>query len=109
MHVLPAFGDMPVASVSHTDVRRFVADTLGAGLAPGTVSGARKVLRLVLQEALRADAIRRNPCDGVRVPRSRREEMVFLSPPEIHALGHAITHQPRPNGTPSAATPSTGC
>lgn len=90
-HVLPAFGRRRIATISYRDCKRFIDDLLAAGLAPGTVSQARKVLRLVLREALRADAIRRNPADGLRVPRGERDEMVFLDPPEILPLSDAIT------------------
>jgi hypothetical protein len=40
-------------------------------------------VRLVLQEAMRADAIRRNPADRLRVPRGRRDEMVFLTASDL--------------------------
>jgi integrase len=107
-HVLPAFGHRAVASISYRDCKRFVDDRLDAGLAPGTVSEARKVLRLVLREALRADAIRRNPAVGLRVPRGERQEMVFLTVDEVFALADAITHPPRPRRHPSRIHPSYG-
>jgi integrase len=91
-HVLPAFGDREVRTVTASDVARFVADMLAGGSAPGTVSGAKKVLRLVLNEAVRSDAIRRNPCDAVKVPRSRSDEMMFLSIGQVFDLAEAITH-----------------
>jgi integrase len=50
----------------------------------------------VLQEALRADAIRRNPADGLRVQRGERVEMVFLSPDEVFTLADAVANPPRP-------------
>lgn len=96
VHVLPVFADRPVAAITYRDCKAFVDDLLRTGLAPGTVGEARKVLRLVLQEALRADAIRRNPADALRVPRGRRDEMVFLSADEVLALARDVANPPRP-------------
>ena len=97
VHVLPAFGDRPVGSITYRDCKAFVDGLLQTGLAPGTVGDARKILRLVLEEALRADAIRRNPASKLRVPRGKRVEMVFLSIEELLALADAIALPPRPN------------
>ena len=95
-HVLPAFERRPVASITYRDCKAFVDRMLAKGYAPGTVSEARKVLRLVLADALRADAIRRNPADRLRVPRGTRQEMVFLSLKEVMRLADAIANPPRP-------------
>ncbi len=90
VHVLPTFADRAVGSIQQVDVRRFVADMVANGAAPGTVRNARKVLRLVLNTAEGSGAIRSNPCNGVRVPASPKLEMVFLSAEEIEALATAI-------------------
>jgi integrase len=107
-HVLPVFGPRPVGSITYRDCKAFVDAKTADGLAPGTVGEARKVLRAVLQEALRADAIRRNPASGMRVARGAREEMVFLTPDEVFTLAEAITHPPRPSRHPAKTHPSYG-
>lgn len=99
-HVLPEFGQRPVSTITYRDCKRFVDDLRTRGLAPGTIGEARKVLRLVLREALRADAIRRNPADGIRIPRGERQEMVFLSPEEVFTLADAVANSPRPRNQP---------
>lgn len=90
-HVLPAFGDTAVAAIGPVDVRRFVATMIENGSAAGTVRSARKVLRLVLATAEEGGAIKSNPCNGVRVPRSPRTEMVFLNGEQVEALASVIT------------------
>lgn len=90
VHVLPVFADRPVGSISPSDVRRFIAESVVSGNAPGTVRSARKVLRLVLATAQSDGAIRSNPCDGSRVPASPRTEMVFLTADQIEMLATAI-------------------
>jgi integrase len=107
-HVLPNFGHLAVANITYRDCKRFVDEMLAAGHAPGTVGEARKVLRLVLREALRSDAIRRNPADGVRVARGRRQEMVFLSAEEVLRLADEIAHPPRPAWDRAKAWPAYG-
>jgi integrase len=95
-HVLPAFEKRPIGAITYRDCKAFVDGMKAKGLAPGTIGEARKVLRLVLQEAARADAIRRNPAQGIRVPRGERVEMVFLSPEEVFELAVAVANPPRP-------------
>ncbi len=90
VHVLPVFAHRSIGSIQQVDVRRFVADMIAQGAAPGTVRNARKVLRLVLGTAQGSGAIRTNPCDGVRVPASPKTEMVFLTPEQVERLAAAI-------------------
>ncbi len=108
VHDLPVFGKRPVGSITRAEVRRFIASLLDAGAAPGTAANARKVLRLVLNEALEANALKANPCDRVRVPRGRREEMVFLTPEQINVLAHEIANPPRPKRHPARTYPQYG-
>jgi integrase len=89
--VLPTFGKARIAALEQVDVRRFVAELVQEGDAPGTVRNTFNVLRLVFGTAAGSGAIRVNPCSGVRLPRSVRSEMLFLEPHEILRLADAIT------------------
>lgn len=88
--LLPAFGAVPVGEISQRDVKRFVADLVEAGDAPGTVHRAYELLRNLLNGAFDAGLIKTNPCRRVRLPRSPHHEMHFLEPPEVLALSRAI-------------------
>src|SRR6187200_1930797 len=90
VHVLPTFARLSIGAIQQVDVRRFVADLVASGAAPGTVRNARKVLRLVFVTAQGSGAIRANPCDGVRVPASPKVDMAFLSAEEVEDLANAI-------------------
>ncbi len=90
VHVLPTFADQPVGAIGPSDIRRFIAERVEAGSAPGTVRSARKVLRLVLATAQADGAIRSNPCDGSRVPASPKAEMVFLTAEQVETLAVTI-------------------
>lgn len=89
-HVLPAMGDMAVGAVDQADVRTFVADLVGAGVAPGTVRNAFRVLSLVLSSAVAGGAIKANPATGVKLPRSDPAEMIFLTSEQVNDLADAI-------------------
>lgn len=107
-HVLPAFGPAPVNAITYRHCKSFIDDLIGKGLAPGSAAGARNVLRLVLREALRNEAITRNPADGIRIPRGERQEMQFLPPGEINRLAFEIAHPPRPRRHPARTYPHFG-
>jgi integrase len=90
VHVVPHFGGWQVSAVDTPAVRAFLAKMSDGGSAVGTQRAARKVLRLVLGTAIEGNAIKHNPCDGVRLARSQREEMVFLTLDEVQALAAAM-------------------
>jgi integrase len=89
--VLPVFGNARIAAIEQVDVRRFIAELNKAGDQPGTIRNTFNVLRLVMATAVGSGAIRVNPCTGVRIPKSSRDEMLFLTPEEVLALARAIT------------------
>ncbi|HVA43156.1 MAG TPA: site-specific integrase [Acidimicrobiales bacterium] len=104
--VRPAFSGYPVGSIDQPLVRRFVAELAESGAAPGTIREARKVLRLILGTAVGAGALRANPCDGVRVARSSRTEMHFLTPDQVATLADSITHPPIKTGGGESRRPT---
>lgn len=91
--VLPVFGNARIAAIEQVDVRRFVAQLDKAGDQPGTIRNTFNVLRLVMGTAVGSGAIRANPCSGVRMPKSSRDEMLFLTPEEVVTLAEAITEE----------------
>src|SRR5918994_4074697 len=105
-HGVPVFANRPIGDISYRECKAFVDGLLRNGLAPGTAGEARKVLRLVLGDALRSDAIRRNPADGLRIPRGTRDEMVFLSPTQVIRLADEVANPPRPPSHPQKTWPA---
>ncbi len=89
-HVLPAFRDRPIATIQQVDVRHFIAVMAESGAAAGTIRSARKVLRLVLATAQSAGAVKANPCDGVKVGQSPKDEMIFLTAEQVERLATSI-------------------
>jgi integrase len=89
-HVLPAFGYRPVALIDTLTVRGWLAGLVSGGLSASRAKHAYYVLFAVLEAAIQAGALLRNPAAGVRVPHSRRREMQFLSAGEVERLAEAI-------------------
>jgi integrase len=72
-HVLPRWGDWPLAKVDHMRVQEWVAQ-LGRRYAPATVRECYRLLSLLMKSAVQARLIAVNPCDGVRLPPRRRKD-----------------------------------
>jgi integrase len=96
VHVLPAFGNTPVGAIDQASVRRFVAALTASGKSSQMVKGAYQTLRNVLATAQGAGAIRVNACDGVKLPRPIKREMLFLSAEQVLDLSAAMAE---PYGT----------
>jgi len=89
-HLLPRFGPMRLDAIGVLDVREWVTDLSSKGLAPATVHKAYQTLSKVLRSAVEADVLAQSPCRGIDLPRIEREEMRYLTPPEIDQLADAI-------------------
>ena len=93
-HLLPEFGHVPIREITPARVQHFVS-CLSQRREPGTVRNVYACLHNALNTAVRLRMIPTNPCVGIRLPRSQREEMLFLNPAEIQLLATAIA-EPRP-------------
>jgi integrase len=89
-HILPVFGDRSLGSISHLEVRGWVAE-LSSRKAPATCQKAFQILGKIMSAGVDAGIIPTNPCDRVPLPRVEREEMRFLNPEEVARLAAAIT------------------
>ncbi|HXF71978.1 MAG TPA: tyrosine-type recombinase/integrase [Actinomycetota bacterium] len=88
-HVLPALGERRLADLDRAACRAFLADLSGrAGAA--TVEVAHRLLRRVLEEAVRDGILERNPAARLELPRSRPREARFLSAGEIQAIADEV-------------------
>lgn len=89
VHILPVFGEWPVAQIQQVDVRRFIAELQAVPLAPKTLQKVRLVLRQVFETARGSAAIRANPCDGIRIPRAQAKDPLFLSAEQVETLARS--------------------
>jgi integrase len=90
---------VPVGRMSREAVQRYInrlsaaedPNNPGKPLhAPGTVRNVYAVLRTAMAEALALNVVHINPCSGVRLPRARREEMLFLTADEVRVVAEKI-------------------
>jgi len=89
-HVLPAFGDAPLAAIGQRDVRAWVAALAASDLAAAAVAKIYQTLSRVLGGAVDAGMIPASPCRRVALPRIERQEMRFLTPAQVDVLAVTI-------------------
>ena len=89
-HLIPAFGQRPIAQIRPADVRAWVAE-IAAVRAPATVKAAYNVLAQIMRTAELDGLIPRSPCIGISLPRDHgHQEMVFLDAKQVRHLAETI-------------------
>jgi integrase len=95
LHLNPTFGAMPIAAIREDSVRRWRAERLKAGprseppFGPVTVAKAYRLLRAILNTAVRDKRIRENPCQITGADKEFSPERPVLSVPEVYRLADA--------------------
>jgi integrase len=79
----PAIGEIPLELLTRGDVVAWVQAMTGSGK---TITNKHGLLSASLNAAVRAELIPSNPAAGIRLPRSERQEMVFLTKEEFAQL-----------------------
>lgn len=88
-HILPVFGDRPLAAIRKSDVQAWVKGRAEV-LEPATVETMFRHLSSVFRSAVEDRLIGVSPCAGVKLPRRARELVVPLSVAEVTRLADAI-------------------
>jgi integrase len=91
--ITPALGAIPLEMLGRDDVVGWVQGMSGSGK---TIANKHGLLSAALNAAVRADLIPANPAVGVRMPRSEKPEMVFLTRDEFTALLAGFMERWRP-------------
>ncbi len=94
-HLPQRFGTWPIGAIEYPTVLTFISHLQASGLGAGTIRNIRDVLRLVLQLAVRSEALRSNTVVGVKVAKSRRREVIFLEPDQIIRLAEEVSRPPQ--------------
>jgi hypothetical protein len=103
LHVHPALGDRPLASVLPSDVQS-LTKRLSGRLAPSTVGVVHRILAAVCKAAVRDRRIVASPCEGTRLPKDPRERIEPLSVEAVQALTDAMPDRYRALVTLAAGT-----
>lgn len=86
VHLVPAFGDMPIEGITPVSIQGYTADKVASGLSPRTVANHVQVLRRILAYALTCGLVTENAALRVKLPRQERTEMRFLTPEQLRQL-----------------------
>jgi integrase len=96
LHLVPTFGELSIGDIRQEDVRSWRAVQLRTGpeqarpFGPVTVAKAYRLLRAILNTAVRDKRIRENPCQIKGADRESSPERPVLSVPEVYRLADAI-------------------
>jgi integrase len=90
---LGPIADIPLTALSRDDIAAWIGGLAGSGK---TVANKHGFIAGALNAAVRDGKLKSNPCDGNRLPRWDREDMVFLERDEFRILLAAVPEYWRP-------------
>lgn len=90
LHLLPRFGDRPLATITPGEVRAWVAEMSAEGVPPSGINRRLRLFSRLLNAAVENEMIARSPAKGVRAPQALRTEARFLTAEEVRDVAEAI-------------------
>jgi integrase len=87
-HIIPVWGNVKLASVSHADIQTWV-QKLAATRSASTARKSHRVLSLALALAVRDGRLARNPADAIKLPREVQKDRTYLTHVEVRQLAEA--------------------
>jgi integrase len=85
-HTKPRWGLVPLGSVTHADVQRWLT---GLDLAPASVAKVHRTFSMILDYAVKDGRLATNVAAGVSLPRVRSAERRYLTHEQLAALADA--------------------
>jgi integrase len=85
-HVLPAFERVSLRAITKLRVQTWVAELEQKGLAPASVAKVYRLFATIMAAAVEEQLLRQTPCRGIRLPRARVDERVFLDVDGVRRL-----------------------
>ena len=89
VHIEPAFGAVPLATIEHSAVAAWIVELHDDGAAGPTVRHIHRVLHMILNSAIDDGRLARNAASRVKLPRDRTRDKRFLSHEEVARLADA--------------------
>ena len=94
-HILPAFGDMPVSTLTADSIYDFIAEKQKAGFSPRYIADIVILMKTIFKYAVRTYQIFSH-LDGIVLPKRKSPEIQLLDEAEQKTLQQYIgTHQNR--------------
>jgi len=88
VHLLPVFGETPIAKVKPESVSRWQAALVA--VKPGVAPSAYRLLRAIFASAIRDEKLLRSPCTVVKGGSDRAVERAMLTVAQVQALADAM-------------------
>jgi integrase len=89
-HAYPTLGERPLSSILPSDIQAWVK---GLELAPATIGVVHGIVSTIMKAAIRDRRIVANPCDGSKLPKVERKQVVPLTTEQVAALRDALPRQ----------------
>lgn len=89
-HAYPTLGDRCLASIMPSDIQAWVKSL---ALAPATIGVVHGIVSTVMKTAIRDRRIASNPCDGTKLPKAQRKQVVPLATKQVEAVRAALPPQ----------------
>ena len=86
-HIVPVWGKLALANISHADVQAWVTQ-LSARRSAATTKKAHRVLSLILDLAVRDGRLSRNVAQKINLPRTVRAEHRYLTIEQVEQLAN---------------------
>ena len=90
LHLLPAMGDRPLASIRPSDVQTLVRRLTDAGMAPGSVRNVYDVTARLFGSAVEDRLVATTPCRRITLPRASEVEVVPPTLEQVVAIADAV-------------------
>jgi len=88
-HAYPALGETPLSKLQPSQIQAWVK-TMSTTLAPSTVGVVHGIASGILRAAARDRRIVGNPCEGTKLPKAQRVQVIPLTVSEVVALTEAM-------------------
>jgi hypothetical protein len=108
IHVLSQWGSWPLGKIDHAAVQAWVTD-LGKRRSADVVAKCYQLTSAVLRSAVRNRLIAFNPCEGIRLPRRRKQDNDERVIERHDVLTRLLPSAPIATGPSSLPQPGPGC
>jgi integrase len=90
LYILPKLGNVRIGALTTPNVKEFLAELRSDGRGDATVASTYRLLRHLLNVAVRERRILENPASALQMPTRKTREMLFLTPLEVEDLAAAV-------------------
>jgi integrase len=90
LHVLPQFGNVPLAKITPRDVRAWLSEQQSSGVRASAIRRRFSVFRKIMNDAVANEMLARTPCRGVKAPADKASDIEVLTAGEVAELAAAM-------------------